>query len=69
MNLKNKKLTIDLEKMNDGWDGITQKDYLWQIIDDPNNSSKYCYEFRVIKHQLQSGQRLSETLNYGKAIN
>ena len=38
-----KKLTIDLDKMNDGFDGVTGTDYQWQIVDDPKGDPKHCY--------------------------
>ncbi len=38
--MKKNKLTYNLDKMMDGYDGITQQDYKWQIVDDPKGNDK-----------------------------
>tara|TARA_R110001599_G_scaffold104594_2_gene265255 strand:+ start:300 stop:503 length:204 start_codon:yes stop_codon:yes gene_type:complete len=57
-----KKLTIDLDKMNDGFDGVTGTDYQWQIVDDPKGNPKHCYSIKIYKHMIKSGQRFTEVI-------
>ncbi len=40
-----KKLTIDLNKTEEGYNGITRQPYLWTIIDE----GKEMYEVQIIK--------------------
>lgn len=63
-----KTLTIDLNKMLKGYDGLHQKDYQWQMIDCPKND-KHVFEVRIIKHMINSGQRYTEQINHNGQIN
>ncbi len=67
--MSEKKLTIDLDTMLDGYDGLTRTDYKWKIVDDPKNKSKFCYEVRILKHQIRTGQRLTETITNAETVN
>ena len=49
--MKKNKLTHNLDKMMDGYDGITQQDYKWQIVEDPKGDHNYCYEVRIFRHE------------------
>ena len=48
--MKNK-LTINLDKMKKGWNGVTQQDYLWTIVDEDKNNM---YEIQIIKFNFPS---------------
>ena len=48
--MKNK-LTINLDKMKKGWNGVTQQDYLWTIVDEDKNNM---YEIQIIKLNFPS---------------
>ncbi len=66
---KTNKITYDLNEMLDGYDGITKKDYKWKIVDDPKGKHKFCYEVRIFRHAVNTGQRLMEITTNGKTIN
>ncbi len=78
-NKKPNKITYDLNEMLDGYDGLTQTDYKWKIIDDPKGKHKYCYEVRIFRHVLNPPSLDPSSLghkpvkeikkHYGKAIN
>ena len=68
-NKKTNKITHDLNDMLDGYDGITGKDYKWKMIDDPKGNHKYCYEVRIFRHAVKTGQRFSEITTNGQTIN
>ena len=63
-----KTLTIDLNKMEQGYDGIHQRDYQWQLIDSPKND-KQVFEVRIIKHMINSGRRFKELINQNGQTN
>jgi len=72
--MKKNKLTYNLDKMMDGYDGITQQDYKWQIVDDPKGDHKYCYEVRIFRHELNPpslGHKPEKVTkkHYGETIN
>ncbi len=72
MLMKNKKtntITHDLNEMRMGYDGIMDKDYKWKIIDDPKCKHKYCYEIRIFRHAVKTGQRFKEISANGQTIN
>ena len=48
--MKNK-LTINLDKMKKGYNGVTDRDYLWTIVDEDKNNM---YEIQIIKFNFPS---------------
>ena len=48
--MKNK-LTINLDKMKKGYNGVTDRDYLWTIVDEDKNNM---YEIQIIKLNFPS---------------
>ena len=48
-----KKLTIDLNKTEEGYNGITRQPYLWTIIDE----GKEMYEVQIIKLNFPSTRK------------
>ena len=48
--MKNK-LTINLDKMKKGYNGLTYRDYLWTVVDE---GKKDMYEIQIIKYDFPS---------------
>ena len=45
-------ITLDLNEMEDGYDGVSKQDYLWKILDDHDLDGDNIYEVRIIKMDI-----------------
>ena len=45
-------ITLDLNEMEDGYDGVSKQDYLWKILDDHDPDGNNIYEVRIIKMDI-----------------
>ena len=45
-------ITLDLNEMEDGYDGVSKQDYLWKILDDHSLDGDNIYEVRIIKMDI-----------------
>jgi hypothetical protein len=43
-------ITLDLNEMEDGYDGVSKQEYLWKFLDDPDSDN--IYEVRIIKMDI-----------------
>ena len=58
----NNKLTINLDKMKQGHNGVTGRPYLWTIVDEDKNNM---YEVQIIKLNFPSSIK---DIRSGKAV-
>ena len=66
MNTMKKKITINLDEMKPGFNGLLQRDYLWTILDDKKGNA--CYEIQLTKLEFPSSIKAVRQGRYGKAI-
>ena len=59
-------ITINLDDMKPGYNGLTKRDYLWTILDDKKGNA--CYEIQLTKLEFPSSIKAVRQGRYGKAI-
>jgi hypothetical protein len=61
-------ITLDLNEMEDGYDGVSKQEYLWKFLDDPDSDN--IYEVRIIKMDIpKESKELRGHLRLGTKLN